>query len=180
MRLNGISAAALLLASCGQRAPVTNETVNVAERRPPAPPSIPANVALPEDRTPLAEPKGPIDPKSAEAAGQVVQSYGALIEEERFAQAEKLWGDPDGAAQFTQQLKHYPEVHIEIGKPGDTEGAAGSIYVAEPVVFYGRDANGKSFRRAADVNLRRVNDVPGSTAAQRRWHISSIDWKDAA
>jgi hypothetical protein len=30
------------------------------------------------------------------------------------------------------------------------------------------------------VNLGRVNDVPGSTAAQRRWHISSIDWKNAA
>src|SRR5215212_2867539 len=34
---------------------------------------------LPNDRTPLAEPKGPIDPKSIEAAGQVVQHYGALI-----------------------------------------------------------------------------------------------------
>ena len=34
---------------------------------------------LPNDRTPLAEPKGPIDPKSFEGAGQVVQHYGALI-----------------------------------------------------------------------------------------------------
>jgi hypothetical protein len=180
MRINGFSTAALLLAGCGQQAPVTNETANVAERRPPAPPSIPANVALPEERTPLAEPKGPIDPRSAEAAGRVVQSYGALIEQKRFAQAEKLWGDPDGAAHFTRQLKRYPEVHVEIGKPGDTEGAAGSIYVNEPVVFYGRDASGKSFRLAAVVNLRRVNDVPGSTEAQRRWHISSINWKDSA
>jgi hypothetical protein len=181
MRMNGISTAALLLAGCGQQAPVANEAANAVEaQQPPAPPSIPANVALPEDRTPLAEPKGPMDPRSTEAAGQVVQSYGALIEQKRFGQAEKLWGDSDGAAQFTRQLKRYPEVHIEIGKPGDSEGAAGSIYVTEPVVFYGRDAGGKSFRRAADVNLRRVNDVPGSTEAQRRWHISSIDWKDAA
>jgi hypothetical protein len=26
------------------------------------------------------------------------------------------------------------------------------------------------------VVLRRVNDVPGSTEAQRRWHIERIDW----
>jgi hypothetical protein len=27
------------------------------------------------------------------------------------------------------------------------------------------------------VILRRVNDVPGSTEPQRRWHIERIDWK---
>lgn len=180
MRMNGISTAALLLAGCSQQAPVTNETVIVAERRPPAPPSIPANVALPADRTPLAEPKGPIDPKSAEAAGQVVQHYGALIEQQRFAEAQKLWGSADNATQFTQQLKRYPEIHLEIGNLGEMEGAAGSIYITEPVVFYGKDANAKSFRRSGDVILRRVNDVPGSTEAQRRWHIERIEWKDAA
>ena len=180
MRLNSISTAALLLAACGHQAPVANETANVPEApQPLSPPSAPANRAMPEDRTALAEPKRPIDPKSVEAAGQVVQSYGALIEQQRFAEAEKLWGDANGAAQFTLQLRRYPEVHLEIGKPGEPEGAAGSIYVTEPVVFYGKDANAKSFRRPADVILRRVNDVPGSTEAQRRWHIERIDWKDA-
>ena len=47
----------------------------------------------PDDRTPLAEPKGPIDPKSAEAAGQVVQHYGALIEQGRWAEASACWSD---------------------------------------------------------------------------------------
>ena len=28
--------------------------------------------------------------------------------------------------------------------------------------------------------LRRVNDVPGSTEAQRRWHIERIEWKTRA
>jgi hypothetical protein len=28
---------------------------------------------------------------------------------------------------------------------------------------------------AGRATLRRVNDVPGSTAAQRRWHIQTID-----
>jgi len=108
-----------------------------------------------------------------------VQHYGALIEQKRFGQAQKLWGDPGTAAQFTDQLRRYLEAHLEIGRPGEPEGAAGSIFVTEPVVFYGRDANSQAFRRAADVILRRVNDVPGSTEAQRHWHIERIEWKDA-
>jgi hypothetical protein len=64
---------------------------------------------------------------------------------------------------------------MEIGDLGETEGAAGSIYTTIPVVFYG-----DGFRRPADVILRRVNDVPGSTEAQRRWHIERIELKAPA
>ncbi|MES2119615.1 MAG: hypothetical protein V4513_03445 [Pseudomonadota bacterium] len=120
----------------------------------------------------LSEPKGPIDPKSVEAAGQVVQSYGALVEQGRFAEAARLWRDPAAAAAFAKALR--PTTHMEIGDLGDAEGAAGSIYTSVPVTFYRT-----GFRRAAEVVLRRVNDVPGSTAKQRRWHIERIDWKAA-
>lgn len=132
-----------------------------------------------DERTALAEPKGPIDPKSAEAAGQVVQHYGALIEQRRFVEAERRWGDADLARHFAEGLKRYSEVHLEIGVPGEMEGAAGSIYVTEPVVFYGKLPGGGAFRRPADVILRRVNDVPGSTDEQRRWHIERINWTQA-
>ena len=124
----------------------------------------------------VAEPKGPIDPKSAEAAGQVVQHFGALIEQGRFDEAQKLWGDVAAAKASQSALGRYSEVHLEIGKPGDMEGAAGSIYVTEPVTFYGKLKSGEQFRRAASIILRRVNDVPGSTEAQRRWHIERIEW----
>ena len=152
---------------------------NMAATRPPA--SAPmlnqaSNVALPDDRTPLEEPNGPIDPKSTEAAGQVVQHYGALIEQKRFAEAERLWSSAQTAREFALQLRGYQEAHLEIGNPGDSEGAAGSIYVTVPVIFYGDDAKGAEFRRQADVILRRVNDVPGSTEEQRRWHIERIEW----
>jgi hypothetical protein len=135
-----------------------------------------ANAARPAGRTSLEEPNGPIDPKSTEAAGQVVQHYGALIEQKRFTEAEKLWNSAQGAGEFALQLKRYPEAHLEIGNPGDAEGAAGSIYVTVPVIFYGDDVNGAEFRRPADVILRRVNDVPGSTEEQRHWHIERIEW----
>jgi hypothetical protein len=126
-------------------------------------------VRLPRERAPLTEPKGPIDPKSAEAAGQIVQQYGALIEQSRFDDAEKLWGNPRAAADFAKELR--PTTHIQIGDLGETEGAAGSIYTTVPVVLYG-----DGFHRGANVVLRRVNDVPGSTAEQRHWHIERIEW----
>ena len=80
------------------------------------------------------------------------------------------------AMKFETDLAQLADVHIEIGKLGEPEGAAGSIYVTMPVIFYGDLHNGQPFRRSADVTLRRVNDVPGSTDAQRRWHIERIDW----
>ncbi len=135
--------------------------------------------ATPVTNAVLEEPSGPIEPKSTEAAGQVVQHYGALIEQKRFAEAERLWTSAESAAQFARQLRQYSDIHLEIGNPGDSEGAAGSIYVTVPVIFYGDEAKGAEFRRSADVILRRVNDVPGSTEEQRRWHIERVEWRDA-
>jgi hypothetical protein len=173
MRSVAAAAAALALAACNQTASQqpslnTAQPANAVSDAPPT--SRPAT--RPNARNSLAEPKGPIDPKSVEAAGQVVQQYGALIEQNRFDDAAKLWGDLKAGATFAKGLRR--PTHLEIGELGQTEGAAGSIYTTIPVVFYG-----DAFRRPADIILRRVNDVPGSTAGQRRWHIERIDWKDA-
>jgi hypothetical protein len=176
------------LGSCGPQQepqqPVNNADAPVIPQ-PSAPPGVtnegvpqPGTPGgLPDDRTPLPEPKGPIDPKSAEAAGQVVQHYGALIEQGRWTESWKLWSNPDSAREFDRNWRDDSEVHMQIGKPGDTEGAAGSIYTTVPAVFYGKTKAGGSFSRKGDVILRRVNDVPGSTEAQRRWHIERIELK---
>jgi hypothetical protein len=174
--------AALTLAAC--QAPANESANSQHEQQPipaapaaaPAPAPAPAvpqaspvrNSAEPRNRQSLPEPNGPIDPRSVEAAGQVVQHFGALIESGRNREAEALWGDADAAAAFVKQLR--PGTHLEIGDLGPPEGAAGSIYTTVPVVFY-RDG----FRKAAKIILRRVNDVPGSTAAERRWHIERIE-----
>ena len=177
MKSNGILMMTLLLAACSQSQPNRDENgsllvPNEAKPAPPPPAPHPPEPSLPE-------PTGEIDPKSVEAAGQVVQHYGALIEQGRWTEAEQLWGQATSAKEFTAELKRNArEVHLEIGKPGDMEGAAGSIYVTVPVSFYGKDNQGKAFRHAAEVTVRRVNDVPGSTAAQRRWHIERIQGED--
>jgi hypothetical protein len=181
---NAIAAAALALSACNQRADQSassnaQQPVNPsANQSPPA--AVPPPATGPDARTPLAEPKGPIDAKSAEAAGQVVQHYGALIEQGRWEEAGALWNNLESGAKFAAQLRSYAaEVHLEIGNPGEPEGAAGSIYVTIPIFFYGDAMDRQPFRRSADVILRRVNDVPGSTDAQRRWHIERIDVKPA-
>jgi len=185
MTISKWSALAMLaLAACNRNAPSEAPVANDAR------PTIPAPGTGPNGKTPLApgapsqpappmliEPKGPIDPKSAEAAGQVVQHYGALIEQGRWIASRDLWSGAEAAEAFEGNFRTYADVHIEIGDPGEPAGAAGSIYVTEPVTFYGKKNGGGDYRRKAEVTLRRVNDVPGSTEAQRRWHIEQIDLK---
>lgn len=172
--------AMLALAGCGRgedrNAPVSNESQ----------PTVPAPGTGPDAKTPLApapaaslsEPKGSIDPESVEAAGQVLQHYGVLVEQGRWTASREAWSSADSAREFERNFRSYADVHLEIGELGEAEGAAGSTYVAEPVTFYGKKNDGGDYRRPANVILRRVNDVPGSTDAERRWHIERIDWKD--
>jgi hypothetical protein len=173
-----VSAALLSVCSCSRQeeqpaantpAPTANPAIGAASE------NVVTEAAPENQLTPLAEPSGPIDPKSAEAAGQVVQHYGALIEQKRFVEARALWGDPNSATQFESTLQGYSQAHLEIGNPGEMEGAAGSIYITVPVILYGETRSNEPFKCSGAVTLRRVNDVPGSTTEQRRWHISKID-----
>ena len=136
--------------------------------------------ALPDDRTPVSE--GMIDPKSAQGAGQVLQRFGALLEQGKFATARQSWSDGGKAsgltgAEFAETYDKYAEIHAEVGAPGEPEGAAGSSYVEIPLRLYGKLKTGRPFNLVGPVVLRRVNDVPGSSAAQREWHIYRSDLK---
>ena len=119
---------------------------------------------LPVDPAPVAE--GSFDPDSAQGAAQVVQGYYGLLEEKRFEDAQELWNPATAIG---------AQDDANFGAPSEPEGAAGSLYVTVPVQVYGRiAANGKPWYALRQVTLRRVNDVPGSTEEQRRWHIQSI------
>lgn len=174
MRTHRLIGAGLLasVAACSPQQDAQAPTNNAEEPvlpAPSAPPAVTNNVAAPDAplaNKPQAAPA--VDPKSAEAAGQVALSYAEDIEAHQLSKAAQLWGDPKAAAAFAQQLK---SGRASIGQAGPLEGAAGSSYVTVPATFGGR---------GADIILRRVNDVPGSTESQRRWHIERIDWKDPA
>ena len=180
-RGSGAASALLLLAACSQQsAPVQNDVANVAgtdmpttmpaPEAPLSPPAPGEPGGLPDDRTPVSE--GKIDPKSAQGAGQVLQSYFALSEQGKFAEANKLWSE--GGTKL--DLAKYKEVHANIGGPGDMEGAAGFSYVDYPVQMYGRTRDGKEFNLRGTMTLRRVNDVPGSTDEQRKWRIYKAEF----
>ena len=83
----------------------------------------------------------------------------------------KLWTNAAEAAQFAANLEDYPKVAITAGKPTDEEGAAGSIFITVPVTLDLTLRSGSPYQMTCKATLRRVNDVPGATAKQRRWHI---------
>lgn len=163
------SAVALVLMGCspaGQPEANATAAANVVE---------PAAPAIPVPEAPVAE--APIEEASAEAAAQVVRDYYALLESGRYGEAWALWSDGGRASEmsreaFADSFAKYAGYHAEVGEPGRIEGAAGSLYVEVPVVITGRLESGGEVRMEGPVTLRRVNDVPGSKAEQRRWHIA--------
>ena len=185
-RFPAVLAVALAFSACGPKQPAGNDDqADVAQGDAPEQANIPDPATirpgepggLPDDRTPVAE--GPIDPKSGQGAGQVLQLFGGLLEQRKFAEARRLWSDEGRAsgqteAEFSAAYDRFAEIHSEVGAPGDMEGAAGSTYVNIPFRLYGKLKNGKPYNSVAIATLRRVNDVPGSTQLQRSWRIYSI------
>jgi hypothetical protein len=172
--------AAMALGACSQSpAPKGDEGRNqavAASKAPAQPVASPAPGTpggLPDDRTPVSE--APFAATSAQGAADVVQTYFALIEAGRHEEARRLWsGGGEASGSGEAAFAAYSEYHAQVGAPGAIEGAAGSLYVEVPVVTYGRRKSGGEFSRKAVATLRRVNDVPGSSAEDRRWHIQKV------
>jgi hypothetical protein len=175
------AAVLVLVGGCSRRAaneaePSTNEPVNSVVPPPPLPPAPPAarHAAKPQ-----AEPT--VDPKSPEAAEELVMDFAQLLNQSKFGEAYMLLGP--GAPprkDFNERFAPYSGLKVSTGKPGEPEGAAGSIYIEVPLTITGTDKSGNRVDRSASAVLRRVNDVPGSTEEQRHWHIERIDWKGPA
>lgn len=182
MKLRYSPALALLaaIAGCGpqhhEQAPATNESAPTLPA-PSAPPAVANNSAEAQPQAP-AQPqtKPAADPKSSEAAVALVSGFADLLNAGKFNEAYMLLGpNAPPRSDFDRQFSRYSHLQVTVGKPGNQEGAAGSIYLSIPLSVSG-DLDGKHSTRSATAILRRVNDVPGSTEAQRRWHIERIDW----
>lgn len=186
MKANHFLAISLIaLASCGPRQqprqPVSNENSPVvpAPSAPPAVQNSPAVTSRAASPTPPA--KTPtVDPKSTKAAEELVASFVELLNSGKFNDAYMLLGpNAPPRSDFDRHFSHYSDLKVSSGAAGDQEGAAGSIYLSVPLTVSGV-LDGKRASRSASAVLRRVNDVPGSTEAQRHWHIERIDWGSAA
>ncbi|WP_205123546.1 hypothetical protein, partial [Cognatilysobacter lacus] len=110
-----------------------------------------------------------------QAAAAAVSTYFALLDAGRTAEADAMWGDATQAAAFRADLAALGKYAGRVDSPGKLEAAAGSMYVTVAVHFVPAPSVPNPRPRMGEVVVRRVNDVPGSTEAQRRWHIERID-----
>jgi hypothetical protein len=176
----GVAPQALESSASSAHDDVAESAPQGAELPPVSPPEPGTPGGLPDDRTPVSE--APFTPTSAQGAANVVQTYYAHLGQGNYAEAWRLWsqgGEGSGLSEqaFAASFTQYSSYNANIGAPGPIEGAAGSLFVSVPVVIYGRRKSGEELHEFGEATLRRVNDVPGSTAEQRAWHLFKIDLK---
>ncbi|TBW48224.1 hypothetical protein EZI54_21550 [Marinobacter halodurans] len=139
-------------------------------------PTGPVSRDAPAAGGPAAE--APID-RSVKGAVNVVRRYYAAIDAGDFDTAYAQWGEsgPPGQAydDFVSGFARTVRVTVEITGEPRPEGAAGSIYARVPVSIRSELADGRWQHFEGYYVVRRVNDVPGSTEAQRRWHLEGAD-----
>jgi len=129
-----------------------------------------------QTQAPAAPP--PAAPPGAQTSpAGFVARYASLLQAHKFDEAYSYL-DPSTnltKAQFENRLSGYKTIHAALGKIGPIEGAAGSLYSTVQLTLTGEKLDGSPYTVTGPVTLRRVNDVPGSTAEQRQWHIYEMD-----
>lgn len=185
-----VFALALHLAGCDRPAPspATGEPFQpadtaTAETTPGSGPPPLLVPALPPPGTPPINP-APAGPPLPLALGKhlqpesVLSLWAAAIERSDWAAVRSLWGNHGtdsglAAPAFSARWATLRRPHVIIG-PGQQEGAAGSLYYTAPVSI-----TDGARTIAGEITLRRVNDVPGASAEQLRWHIdpgADLSW----
>lgn len=129
-----------------------------------------ASSSVPASQVPLAD-KTP-QPSLSRRPEEVLDAFAAAIEARDWRALRAFWsehGSRSGMdeAAFSANWSKLKAPTVTVGK-GQQEGAAGSIYYSAPVVVTDGDRT-----IAGEVVLRRVNDVPGATSEQLRWHVES-------
>lgn len=120
-------------------------------------------------------------PASAQAAAAVVHRYYSALNARDFSTAWLQWGENgkpnQPLATFEAGFKHTRETHVTLGPLPPAEGAAGSIYQTVPVTVDALLDTGAHQRFTGQYIVRRVSDVDGASAGQRRWHLDSARLK---
>ncbi|WP_246449870.1 hypothetical protein [Qipengyuania soli] len=119
--------------------------------------------------------------RTVKGARNVLLSWARAIELREFDQAWGLMSDTDHAKwskpAWARLFADLDKITVAV-PDGTMEGAAGSSYYTSQASITGTDKDGRAVRYEGPVVLRRVNDVPGASAEQLRWHIDSVtlDW----
>lgn len=145
-------------------------------RSPVEPPPAPASAT---QAPPPADKTSATGPKSTDAALDLARQFAGLVSARKFDQAYALLQAASGFASAADLKRHfapYSDLDLTVidSPPPEPEGAAGSIYLTVQAELSGM-VGGRRVHHPATITLRRVNDVPGSSEAQRRWHIEAFD-----
>lgn len=164
------SALAIHLAACDRKpvAPPVAET---------SPAPAPVDVVPAPSATPTAVIATPGVPSESRDPAEVLAAWAKSVEARDWVTVRAYWGDHGArsglskkafAAKWSDLLA--PTVTVD---KGDGEGGAGSLYYTASVTI----VDGARTVRG-EVVIRRVNDVPGATDEQLRWHIESttLNW----
>lgn len=167
LRLGSLAAVlAVLLAGCERSAPEQPSTPATSEAAAPAAPAPLPTVPGPPRGTAPALDVGALEDR--QDPDRLLRYYAAALRARDWAAAARAWGPGSGVTAATLKASYdraEPPV-LSLGQ-GEVEGAAGSLYYEAPAAI---SFGGRPPERGSLV-LRRVNDVPGASDQQLRWHI---------
>ena len=121
----------------------------------------------------LAAAAMPSSGSPADAAVAVVRAYYSAVSRRDYRAGFFIWHGRQSYARFRRGYAQTVRASVTPIPPFVSEGAAGSIYTTVRVRVDALLRSGRHQHFAGNYVLRRVNDVPGATAQQRRWHIVS-------
>ena len=140
-----------------------------ADQEPPPSPNMPQGVEFPGVEAPSAAQQALL---SSTDCRTVAEGYFEALGAGDFELAARFWDDPlVDAARLDTLLRDYttPEFTIDTVQE---EGAAGSMFCTVTGALADAGVPSSPLRQGQIV-LRRVNDVPGATPEQLRWHVQS-------
>lgn len=166
----------LALAACDRAddaAPPSSDAVTAESPASPAPAESPPGSATDNVSPTPGSTLVPQAEKGEPGARKVLLDFTRALRFEDFDRAYAILGD---TARENMTYDEFRAIFdgmdgITVSTPmGRMEGAAGSLYYEVPTTVTGKNGT----RLVGTTVLRRVNDVPGATAEQLRWHIESF------
>lgn len=175
-RYIAISLAAIALTGCGEanREAEQQPAAEAPDPASPAPTNSLRDITENDSSEPGPAQLVPESEKGEAGARNVLLDFARSIEFLDFNRAYAMLGDAARETisheEFIAMFDDFDEITVAVPS-GRMEGAAGSLYYEVPTTITG--STGKTL--TGTTVLRRVNDVPGATAEQLRWHIESFE-----
>ncbi|MFG1495287.1 hypothetical protein ABMA57_01555 [Saccharospirillum sp. HFRX-1] len=117
--------------------------------------------------------------RSLNGAVELVREYYADVNRGDYRRAYDRWGEngppQQNVAAFAEQFADIRSIELSVGDDTFMEGAAGSIYANLPIQLNIESNDGSTNIWSGTAIVKRVNDVPGASDAQLRWHLYRLD-----